>query len=102
MEYVQRLSGELRGVNVHAQGRTGPALMQSGSLSGAESLGIDAGLIRKGRLADFTAIDLAHPTLRHVDSEDLLEAIVLGTGNEAVVGTCVGGRWLRGGPPEVQ
>ena len=75
-------------------------MLRSGTLHGAESLGLDAGEIRAGQLADFTAIDLDHPSLAHVDRANLLEAIVLGTGTEAIAGTCVGGRWLRGGPPE--
>ena len=100
LEYVQRLNGQLRGAVTDESGRTGKALLNVGTRFGAESLGLDAGSMRPGGLADFTAIDLEHPSLAGVEQEDLLEAVILGTGTEAIAGTCVAGRWLRGGPPE--
>ena len=100
LEYAQRLNCEMRGGLTDESGRTGRALLRIGTREGAESLGLDAGVLRSGAVADFVAIDLEHPTLAGVDQADLLEAIVLGTGTEAIAGSCVGGRWLRGGPPE--
>ncbi|MBQ72624.1 MAG: formimidoylglutamate deiminase [Planctomycetaceae bacterium] len=97
IEYVQRIHRTMRGAVV-AEARSGPPLLAIGTAHGAESLGIQAGAIAPGRLADFVAIDLEHRTLEAVDADSMLEAIVFGTGPEAVTGTCVGGRWVRGGP----
>ena len=100
MEYVQRLALQVRGVVHDASALTGPALIECGTAHGARALGLECGVIEAGRLADFVAVDLAHPTLQGVAPEELASAIIFGTGNESVVGTCVGGRWLRGGPDE--
>lgn len=97
IEYVQRIHRTMRGAVVE-EGRSGPPLLGIGTTNGAESLGIDAGAIGPGRLADFVAFDLGHRTLEGVDPGSMVEAIVFGTGPEAVSGTCVGGRWVRGGP----
>ena len=67
-------------------------------MNGAASLGVESGSISAGRLADFVAIDLDHRTLEEVDPDHLADAIVMGTGPECLAGTCVGGRWVRGGP----
>lgn len=98
IEYVQRVRHQMRGGVIDAQGRTGRALLDIGTRNGAASLGVDAGEIAPGRLADFVAVDLQHRTLEGVDPDHLAEAIVFGTGPDCLVGTCVGGRWVRGGP----
>lgn len=97
IEYVQRIHRTMRGAVV-ADGRSGPPLLGIGTVNGAESLGIEAGRIAPGRLADFVAVDLGHRTLEAIAPDSMIEAIVFGTGPEAVSGTCVGGRWVRGGP----
>lgn len=100
LEYVQRAHRQVRGVVVHESGTIGHGLLECATVNGAHSLGLDAGVIQAGSLADFVAIDLAHPTLAGVQPEDLANAIILGTDNQVVLDTCVGGRWMRGGPPE--
>ena len=97
IEYVQRIARSLRGALV-VEGRCGPPLLEIGTVHGAESLGLEAGIIAPGRLADFVAVDLEHRNLEAVDPDSMLEAILFGTGPEVVAGTCVGGRWVRGGP----
>lgn len=97
IEYVQRVHRTMRGAVVE-DARTGPPLLAIGTVHGADSLGVEAGTLEPGRLADFVAVDLEHRTLEGVDVDSLLEAIVFGTGPEVVAGTCVGGRWVRGGP----
>ena len=98
IEYAQRISRTMRGAVVDLEHRTGGPLLGIGSAHGAESLGIEAGTIAVGRLADFAAVDLDHRTLEGVPPEAMAEAIVFGTGPESMAGTCVGGRWVRGGP----
>ncbi len=99
IEYLQRTSRRMRGAVVDEAAGTGAPLLRIGARHGADSLGIEAGSITAGRLADFAAIDLGHRTLEGVPDEAMAEAIVFGTGPESTVATCVGGRWLRGGPP---
>ena len=98
IEYVQRVRHQMRGGVIDAEGRTGRALLDIGTRNGAASLGVEAGEIAPGRLADFVAVDLEHRTLEGVGPDHLAEAIVFGTGPACLAGTCVGGRWVRGGP----
>lgn len=98
IEYAQRIHRQMRGAVVTEDGRTGPALFEIGAMNGAKSLGVEAGEIAPGSFADFAAVDLSHRTLTGVSPAVMLEAIITGTGPEALAGTCVGGRWLRGGP----
>lgn len=98
IEYVQRVRHQMRGGVIDHRGRTGGALLDVGTRHGAASLGVDAGEIAPGRLADFVAVDLGHRTLEGAEPDHLAEAIVFGTGPACLAGTCVGGRWVRGGP----
>ncbi len=95
LEYAQRLSGQSRGVYRDANGSVSMSLWNSATINGAQSLGIHAGTIEVGQLADFIAIDLNSPTLIGWTPESLLDSFIFGTGNEAIVGVCVGGRWLK-------
>ena len=52
-----------------------------------------AGRIAPGCWADFAAVSLRAPSLAEVPPARLLDALVFGSGNEAIVGTYVGGRW---------
>ena len=98
IEYVQRIHRQMRGAVIDDHARLGGGLLEIGTVNGARSLGLDTGEIAPGCLADFAAIDLGHRTLTGVSPAVILEAIITGTGPEAMAGTCVGGRWLRGGP----
>lgn len=93
IEYVQRLCGERRGAVVDADGSCGEALMTIGTRNGARSLGIDAGEIAPGKLADFAIVDLNHSTMANWTPETFASHLIFGTGTSAVCGTCVGGRW---------
>jgi formimidoylglutamate deiminase len=80
-EYGQRLRDGRRGVCVDADGRIDRPLIDMATRAGAASLGLDAGVIGAGRLADFTRIDLGAPDLQAIPSENLAAAII--TGSEA-------------------
>lgn len=117
LEYVQRVARRQRGVVVDANGESGPALLDVGTVNGARSLALDAGAIRTGAWADFCVMDLEHPSLadaagsaageiaslgRTADAAPALAAaIVFGAGVEAIAATCVSGRWRprRGARP---
>ncbi len=61
-----------------------------GTRAGAEMLGLEAGLIAPGRLADLVAVDLGHPSL-HPPS-DLLKSVVYAMSPDAVTDVWVHGR----------
>jgi len=94
MEYVQRLKREKRGVYVDESGNSANALLQMATTNGANSLAIHAGQIEAGCLADFVAVDLDHQSLAGFSDETLLDAIIFGSGDGVVAGTCVNGKWL--------
>ncbi|MHC4992238.1 MAG: formimidoylglutamate deiminase [Planctomycetota bacterium] len=93
LEYGQRLALQSRGVCRDGSGAVGPWLLRCATRHGARALGLRAGRIEPGCLADLTAIDLHHPSLAGWTPETLVDAWILGTGNGAVAATCVGGRW---------
>jgi formimidoylglutamate deiminase len=84
LEYAQRLESETRGVF-----RGALPLLEAATINGARSLGVNAGEIRKGRLADFVSIDLDARSIAEVDEEHLLEALIFGAGEEVIKGTIV-------------
>jgi formimidoylglutamate deiminase len=97
LEYVQRVADERRGVVRDAHGRTAEPLLAIATLGGAQALGLDAGTIAPGRLADLCALDLSHPTLAGIAPEELPAALVYGCSTEVVAATCVAGRWEDAG-----
>jgi len=97
LEYVQRLAGNRRGVCTAGGGSDGNVARELWSMAtthGARALRIDAGAIEPGLAADFCTIDLDAQSLEGWDQETLLDAFILGTGNEAIREACVGGRWI--------
>lgn len=91
LEYGQRVSTETRGALRDAKGSVAPVLLKAATLGGARSLGIEAGEIRPGAWADFAAIDLDCPELDGWEPETLLDSLIFGAGNGAIVETWVGG-----------
>ncbi len=61
-----------------------------GTRGGAAMLGIDAGLIAAGRLADLVAVDLGHPSLH--PPIDLLKNVVYAMSSQAITDVWVHGR----------
>lgn len=97
LEYGQRLRGELRGGLPDQEGSVAATLLAAATEHGARALGVEAGGIAPGAWADLTALDLGSPSLEGVPPERLAEALVFGSGNEAIAGTWVGGRWRASG-----
>ena len=97
LEYGQRLRGQMRGALPDATGEVAPTLLAAATTGGARALAVPAGRIAAGCWADLAAVDLRAPSLAEVPRERLLAALVFGTGNEAIAGTYVGGRWRARG-----
>jgi formimidoylglutamate deiminase len=93
IEYGQRLRGELRGALPNGRGEVAPVLLAAATTGGAAALGVPAGRIAPGCWADFAAVSLRAPSLAEIPAARLLDGLVFGSGNEAIVGTYVGGRW---------
>ena len=91
MEYAQRLVREERGVCVDSEGEMARYLLDAATKNGARCLGIPAGVIEVGKLADFTVIDLAHPQLKEVTPKSLGAAICCGADNAAISRTIIAG-----------
>ena len=66
-----------------------------GTRSAAEMLGLEAGVIAQGRLADLVAIDLGHLSLQ--PRNDLLKSVVYAMSPEAVTDVWVHGRHVVAG-----
>jgi formimidoylglutamate deiminase len=97
VEYHERLRAERRNVlAAHApirEGRrhTADVLWPMATEHGARALGLDAGALRPGALADFTAVDLDHPSLAGVDGERLVDHLAFAATPAAVRSVHVGG-----------
>lgn len=100
LEYGQRLRGELRGALADDRGDVAATLLHAATAGGAVALKVEAGRMSPGAWADFVALDLSAPALAQVPPDRLLDAVIFGSGNEAVAGTFVGGRWRATGNPE--
>jgi formimidoylglutamate deiminase len=67
-------------------------LFECATLSGARSVGANAGEFAEGKAADFFTVDLEDPSVAGASAEDLLPAIVFSLSRAAVRETAVGGR----------
>jgi formimidoylglutamate deiminase len=94
-EYSARMRYQRRRVLVaDALAAPGPLLLDYGTRRGAQSLGLQTGVIAPGMLADFAAVDLTHPSLDGWNAgrgDDLLDVLFFGASCEVVVQTWVGG-----------
>jgi formimidoylglutamate deiminase len=82
LEYAQRLASESRGVFRDEEGRNAPRLLHFATAGGANALGVNAGRIETGAVADLVAVDAAN-----------LESLIFGSSERAIRATCVAGRW---------
>lgn len=95
LEYSQRLASETRGAYANAAGSVSGPLLRSATEAGARSIGLDAGRIAPGMLADFAVVNLEAAALTGYDEESLLDAIVFGCSEEIISDVCVGGDWKK-------
>jgi formimidoylglutamate deiminase len=69
-------------------------LLRAATVAGAESLGLDTGVLAPGRPADFFSVDLGHPALAGADASSLVPALVFGAPQDAVREVAVAGRFV--------
>jgi formimidoylglutamate deiminase len=91
-EYSARMRYQRRRVLVaDALASPGLLLLDYGTRRGAQSLGLETGIIAPGMLADFVAIDMRHPALEGWNAGDFLDVLFFGASADVVVGTWIGG-----------
>ena len=93
VEYVQRLARERRGVLRNSDGHLAGPVFEMATANGAHALGLDAGRIAVGGLADFFTLDLAAGQLTGCDQDSLLAGFITGSDASAIADVCVGGWW---------
>ncbi len=92
-EYSARMRYQRRRVLVaDALSSPGPLLLDYGTRRGAQSLGLETGVIVPGKLADFVAIDVTHPALAGWNAGDFLDMLFFGASAQVVVGTWISGQ----------
>ena len=91
LEYVQRLYRQERGVCINSEGDMASYLVDIATKNGARTLGVKAGSIETGKLADFVVIDTEHQQLQGVTEEHLLAALCCGCDNSVIIKTIIGG-----------
>ena len=97
LEYGQRLKSEGRGVLRDADGAVASVLLHAACEGGARSLGVVTSQLAPGAWADLVAARIpAGGTSGELEAE-----LVFGSGESALLGSCVGGawQWFEGGPP---
>jgi formimidoylglutamate deiminase len=93
VEYSARMRYEQRCILVSQEyASPGPFLLDMGTRRGARALGLEAGVITPGMLADFVAIDLNHPMLQGWNVDNLPDMLFFGTSSEVIKRVWVAGR----------
>ncbi len=92
-EYSARMRYQRRRVLIAGElSSPGPLLLDYGTRFGASALGLRAGAILPGMLADFIGVDLHHPSMAGWNAEDFLDVLFFGASSEVITQTWVGGR----------
>jgi len=94
LEYAQRLRAQKRGIFVDGSGSVASRLFEIATRGGARSLGLRAGEIETGCVADFVTLDLESPGIHTTSPEELMSAFVLGAGSAPIERVAVSGRWM--------
>lgn len=91
-EYTARMRYQRRRVLIADEmAAPGPLLLNYGTRRGAIALGLEAGQIAPGMMADFVGIDLRHPALSGWNADDLLDTLFFGASADVITRVRVGG-----------
>jgi formimidoylglutamate deiminase len=92
-EYSARMRYQRRRVLVANElASPGPLLLEYGAHCGAVALGLETGIIARGLLADFVAVDLNHPSLAGWNAENFLDVLFFGASSDVISQTRVQGK----------
>ena len=91
MEYAQRLTREERGVCVDNVGSMANYLLDAATKNGARCLGLPAGEISVGKLADFTVVDIKHSQISGATPETLGDMLCCAADNAVIERTIISG-----------
>ncbi len=95
LEYHLRLDREQRAILDQIGEQTlASRLFDCATLKGARSLGVHAGALSAGSLADFFTIDLDDVSIAGHSAEDLLPLVVFSLDRTAIRDVVVNGRWV--------
>jgi formimidoylglutamate deiminase len=97
LEYAQRLREKRRGVFLGRDGSVAERLFRIATEGGARSLGVRAGRVEEGYVADFFTLNLNAPALAEVSTEELLTAFVFGADKSVIRAVAVGGKSVADG-----
>lgn len=98
LELVQRLAREQRGVLLDDHQANAPRLLRAATFDAAAALGLDAGKLEPGALADVLEIDLSHPQLAGLTSETFAAGLIHGAGRAVIREAVVAGRRVSAAP----
>jgi formimidoylglutamate deiminase len=91
LEFAQRLRHERRGIVIDRSGSCADELFRIGTISGAQSIGLNAGKVQAGALADLISVDLTHESMRGCNENSILDSLIFGSGNGSIDQVWVGG-----------
>jgi formimidoylglutamate deiminase len=95
LEYHLRLQQQKRAILDQVDGETlARQLFDCATIHGAHSLGVNAGELKSGRLADFFTVDLNDVSIAGNSGEDLLPIAVFSLNRSAVRDVVVNGRFI--------
>ncbi len=97
-EYSARMRYQRRRVLVADEmASPGPLLLDYGTRLGAAALGLQAGVLARGMVADFIAVDVRHPALMGWTAEDFLDVLCFGASAGVIIQTWVRGKKVSAG-----
>jgi formimidoylglutamate deiminase len=95
LEYHLRLDREQRAILDQIGEQTlALRLFECATVNGARSLGVHAGTLSPGSLADFFTVDLDDLSIAGHSAEDLLPLVVFSLDRTAIRDVVVNGRWV--------
>ncbi len=95
LEYGQRLRHRRRSILSTDQHSTGRILFDRAASGGAQALGLNAGRLAPGQLADLIVVDPQHPTLGNVSGDRILDRLIFCDQGNPVQKVMINGQWGR-------
>lgn len=94
LESGRRLLDQRRAVLCTETQSCGELLYRSASQGGAQALGINAGVLQAGALADMIVLDESHPIIKNVEGSQTVDRAVFCQYGNPVKRTMIGGKWI--------